>query len=280
MTGAARLVATAAGPDRRGARPGRGPRGHPAGRAGGLVETTFLPLPETSAGTVAVSALDVARSSGSRAPTRSRSARACPRTTRPRSSSGGSSATVRCRSSSTRTGSTRSRGAPPRSRTASRTRSSRRTSVSSSGSPVCRRARSPTTAWPTSASSGRAHRRRDAPEGQPHPGGDARRRRADQSDRRTGPRHRRVGRRADRDHRRAARSRARSRRMRRPRARTSTASPGSLAGRSSGEGTLAGDVARSRAEAVGPDPGGRVRRSPSHVGRGRPGRRSATTCAC
>ena len=58
MTGAARLVATAAGRIGAGLVQVAVPEGILPIVQAGLVETTFLPLPETSAGTIAVSALD------------------------------------------------------------------------------------------------------------------------------------------------------------------------------------------------------------------------------
>ena len=50
---------------------------------------------------------------------------------------------------------------------------------------------------------------------------------------------------------------------------------GIAAGRSTGDGTLASDVARHVPEAVNRVLGGRVKPAPAHVGRGRPGRHPA-----
>ena len=92
------------GEDRRGPRPGRGPGGHPADRAGGSGGDD---LPAV-AGDAGRHRRDVRLGSAPRAcwtvPTHSRSVRASPRMTRLPIWFGGWSATVRCRSSSTRTG--------------------------------------------------------------------------------------------------------------------------------------------------------------------------------
>ena len=74
MTGAARLVAEAAGRIGAGLVQVAVPAEILPIVQAGLVETVFLPLPETAEGTVAAAARSSSSSSGSRAPTRSRSA--------------------------------------------------------------------------------------------------------------------------------------------------------------------------------------------------------------
>ena len=95
----------------------------------------------------------------------------------------------------------------------------------------------------------------------------------------TGPRHRRVGRRADGDHRRAGGSRARSARMRRSPARTSTGSPGSWP---AGRRARGRSPATSRDTCLRPCPDRGRTREPGCVPRGSRStwRRSATTSAC
>ena len=98
MTGAAHLVAEAARPDRRGARPGSRSAGDPRCRPGGSSWRRRSSRSRRHPRAPSPSRRSASCSTGSREPTRWRSARACPRRTRPRSSSGGSSGSVRCRS--------------------------------------------------------------------------------------------------------------------------------------------------------------------------------------